>query len=199
MSPPRAKKDRKNIESAPETTSSSRVSGPGEGEADAQTGDDVLQALTLVIDNSEYAIPILRVREIASYGMVTPVPTTPTWIRGVMNLRGTVVPVVDLAVKLGLPQTTLTPRTCVVIVELPFGEDVVVTAVIVDGVNRVIDLNRDDIQEPPSFGLRALSESVQGLVRSDDDHIVLLLDIGHVIAQEDLRELDSEAIETVAG
>jgi purine-binding chemotaxis protein CheW len=91
-------------------------------------------------------------------------------MRGVMNLRGTVVPVVDLAAKLGLEQTRVSRRTCLVIVEMD-GENVVI-AVMVDGVSRVIDVPPGDIQEPPPFGLAV--DFVPGLVRVDDALIVLL-------------------------
>lgn len=164
------------------------VESPASPDAMPAVENRTIQALTLFLDESEYAIPILRVREIASYGSVTPVPTTPVWIRGVMNLRGTVVPVVDLRAKLGLGVTTVTRRTCLVIVELAFGGEEMVMAVVVDGVNRVIDLSPEDIQEPPAFGTRVEVAFLDGLIHFDD-RLVLLLDLNRVLSAVELAEM----------
>ena len=143
----------------------------------------VEQLLTFVIGDDEYGIAILRVREIAEYRPLTPVPMTPSWMRGVMNLRGTVVPVVDLAVKLGLEPTRVSRRTCLVIVEMEQeGEDLVL-AVMVDGVSRVADVPREDIQETPPFGLSI--DFVPGLVRMDDT-LIILLDLTMILAGTEL-------------
>lgn len=130
------------------------------------------QLLTFLIGQEEYGISILRVREIAEYRPLTPVPKTPPWMCGVMNLRGTVVPVVDLAAKLGLEQTRVSRRSCLVIVETEVDGESAVIAVMVDGVSRVVDIPRGDIQDPPPFGLEV--DFVPGLVRVDDVLIVLL-------------------------
>lgn len=159
------------------------------------------QALTLYLDDAEYAIPILRVREIASYESVTPVPTTPVWIRGVMNLRGTVVPVVDLRAKLGLGRTTITKRTCLVIVELVGDGEETVMAVVVDGVNRVIDLSPEDVQEAPAFGTQVDVGFLDGLIHLEE-RLILLLDLNRILSAvhlRDLRETESHGSdETVA-
>src|SRR5512147_2847214 len=107
------------------------------------------QYLTFSIGDEQYAVGILRVREILQYEVVTRVPTTPAWIRGVMNLRGSVVPVVDLAVKFSLPPTALTSTTCIVIVETTLGERRAVMGLMVDAVNQVLDLLATDIEPPP--------------------------------------------------
>lgn len=147
------------------------------------------QLLTFAIGEDEYGISILRVREIAEYRPLTPVPMTPPWMRGVMNLRGTVVPVVDLAAKLGLEQTRVSRRTCLVIVEMELDAEAVVMAVMVDGVSRVIDVPLADIQEPPPFGLNI--DFVPGLIRMDDT-LVILLDLTMILASVDL--IDATAL-----
>ena len=141
------------------------------------------QLLTFLIAEDEYGISILRVREIAEYRSLTPVPKTPPWMRGVMNLRGTVVPVVDLAAKLGLEQTRVSRRTCLVIVDMEVDGENVVIAVMVDGVSRVVDVPRGDIQEPPPFGLAV--DFVPGLVRVDDT-LIVLLDLPAILSSAEL-------------
>jgi purine-binding chemotaxis protein CheW len=141
------------------------------------------QLLTFLIGEDEYGISILRVREIAEYRPLTPVPKTPPWMRGVMNLRGTIVPVVDLAAKLGLDETAVSRRTCLVIVEMNADGENVVIAVMVDGVSRVVDVSRGDIQDPPPFGLEV--DFVPGLVRTDD-RLIVLLDLSAILATADV-------------
>lgn len=143
------------------------------------------QLLTFLIGEDEYGISILRVREIAEYRTLTPVPMTAPWIRGVMNLRGTVVPVVDLAAKLGLDRTTVSRRTCLIIVEMDVETERVVVAVMVDSVSRVVEVSPSDIQEPPPFGLGI--DFVPGLVRVDE-RLIVLLDLVAILATEEILE-----------
>ena len=145
------------------------------------------QLLTFLIGDDEYGISILRVREIAEYRSLTPVPMTPPWMRGVMNLRGTVVPTIDLAARLGLEQTTVGRRTCLIIVELDSDEERAVMAVMVDAVSRVVDLSASDIQEPPPFGLAI--DFVPGLVRIDE-RLIVLLDLTAILASTDVLSLE---------
>lgn len=149
---------------------------------------EVEQLLTFLIGEDEYGISILRVREIAEYRELTPVPMTPSWMRGVMNLRGMVVPVVDLAGKLGLAQTRVSRRTCLVIAEMDAGDEVIVIAVMVDGVSRVVDVPRTAIQEPPPFGLDI--DFVPGLVRIEET-LVVLLDLTAILATSGLLDAAS--------
>jgi purine-binding chemotaxis protein CheW len=161
----------------------------------------VEQLLTFLIGEDEYGVSILRVREIAEYRPLRPMPMTAPWIRGVMNLRGTVVPVIDLAVRLGLEETRISRRTCLVMAEIEQdGEDVMV-AVMVDGVSRVIEVPRDQIQDAPPFGLSV--DFVPGLVRMDDT-LIILLDLNAILASAELLdaatllpELRGELPETV--
>lgn len=147
------------------------------------------QLLTFLIGDDEHGISILRVREIAEYRALTPVPMTPPWMRGVMNLRGTVVPVVDLAARLGLERTTVSKRTCLIIVEMDVDSERVVIGVMVDGVSRVVDVAPEDIQEPPPFGLGI--DFVPGLVRVDD-RLIVLLDLTAILSTAEV--LDAAAL-----
>jgi purine-binding chemotaxis protein CheW len=145
------------------------------------------QLLTFLIGDDEYGISILRVREIAEYRALTPVPMTAPWMRGVMNLRGTVVPVVDLAARLGLEKTSVSRRTCLIIVEIDAEMDAdterVVIAVMVDGVSRVVEVSAEDIQEPPPFGLGI--DFVPGLVRVDE-RLIVLLDLAAILSSAEI-------------
>ncbi|HYI08734.1 MAG TPA: chemotaxis protein CheW [Thermoanaerobaculia bacterium] len=143
------------------------------------------QLLTFLIGDDEYGISILRVREIAEYRTLTPVPMTAAWMRGVMNLRGTVVPVVDLAARLGMEPTTVSRRTCLIIVEMDADGERVVIAVMVDAVSRVVDVSQADIQEPPPFGLGI--DFVPGLVRVDE-RLIVLLDLAAILSSTDIMD-----------
>jgi purine-binding chemotaxis protein CheW len=147
------------------------------------------QLLTFLIGDDEYGMSILRIREIAEYRTLTPVPMTARWMRGVINLRGTVVPVVDLAARIGLERTTVTKRTCLIIVEMDVETERVVIAVMVDSVSRVVDVSPSDIQEPPPFGLGI--DFVPGLVRVDD-RLIVLLDLQAFLSTEEI--LDAAAL-----
>jgi chemotaxis signal transduction protein len=110
------------------------------------------QYLTFFIADEEYAVSIIRVKEIIQYDTLTKVPKTPHWIRGVINLRGAVVPVVDLAVKFGLPETAITSSACIVITEVEIDGETTVMGVLADSVSQVIELRGDDIEPPPKAG-----------------------------------------------
>jgi purine-binding chemotaxis protein CheW len=139
------------------------------------------QLLTFMIGRDEYGISILRVREIAEYRTLTPVPMRPAWMRGVVNLRGSVVPVVDLAAKLGLAQTIVTRLTCLIIVDVETDGDRTVVAVMVDAVRRVVQIAQQDIQEPPAFGMPA--DVVPGMVHIDGE-LIILLDLHAIVADD---------------
>lgn len=143
------------------------------------------QYLTFYVAGEEYAVTILKVTEIIECVTLTHVPGTPAWIRGVLNLRGSVVPVVDLAVKFGLAATLLTRRTCVVMVELEHDGDRMVLGVMADAVNQVVELGPDQIQPPPSFGPKVRVDCIQGMGNSGDAFVVLL-DIDRVLSSNEI-------------
>jgi purine-binding chemotaxis protein CheW len=143
------------------------------------------QFLSFQVAGEEYALGILQVREIIEYGFVTQVPMTPPWIRGVFNLRGGVVPVVDLAVKFGATRGEITPRTCIVIVETLLGGETVLMGLVADAVNQVMELKPEDIEPPPSFGTRVRIEYLQGVAKAEK-RLVLLLDIDRVLSSDEL-------------
>jgi purine-binding chemotaxis protein CheW len=143
------------------------------------------QYLTFFLAGDEYAIGILQVTDIIECGAVTKVPGTPAWIRGVHNLRGAVVPVIDLAVKFGLPPTVVTRRTCVVIVELRVDDEAMIMGVMADAVHQVVELGADDIQPPPAFGPRVSVDCILGM-GSTNGKFIVILDIDHVLSTNEI-------------
>lgn len=133
------------------------------------------QVLTFFVAGEEYGAPILGVREIVRFEPLTRVPTARPSIRGVMNLRGGVVPVMDLALEFGLPPAPVTPRTCVAVLELPLpGGEPVVAGLLIDTVGQVLDVDEARIQPPPAFGTRADAAHLRGMVPRENGFVLLL-------------------------
>ncbi len=143
------------------------------------------QYLTFRIAGETYAIGVLQVKEILRFETITAVPSTPASIRGVINLRGSVVPVVDLAVKFGFPESPITKLSCIVIVEVNLGGEQAVMGVMTDSVSQVVEYLPEDIQPPPPFGTNVSTDYLVGMGTSDDK-FVLILDIDQVLTAEEL-------------
>ena len=157
---------------------------------------DVKQYLTFMIAGEEYAISLLKVKEIIEYDTVTSVPKTPEWVRGVINLRGSVVPVIDLAVKFRLPASIAGKLTCIVITEVECGGEATVMGVMADSVRQVIDLKSEDLEPPPTFGTRVKVDYLLGMARSGKK-FCLILNTEKVLSTDELLEI-SEAVEEPA-
>ena len=142
------------------------------------------QYLAFTLAGGEYAVGILKVKEILQYEELTRVPSTPRSIRGILNLRGSVIPVVDLAVKFGLPETAVTKRTCVLVVEAAVGGVPTVMGLVAEAVSEVIELGADDVEEPPVFGTRVQVDHLPGMGKVGK-RFVLLLDIDRVLSVEE--------------
>lgn len=142
------------------------------------------QYLSFVLAGAAYAVPILKVKEIIQYAGLTPVPGAPRAVRGVLNLRGSVVPVVDLAVRFGVGETVPTRLTCVLVVETVLGGEPALLGVLADEVREVLELGEDDIEPPPPFGAAVRLDHLCGMGRVEDG-FVLLLDIDRVLAADD--------------
>jgi purine-binding chemotaxis protein CheW len=139
------------------------------------------QYLTFQLAGEEFAFSILRVKEILEYDTITRVPNAPAAVRGVINLRGSVVPVVDLAHLFAAPATTVTKRTCIVIVEARVDGQDLVMGVLADAVSQVMDLAPDAIEPPPAFGSRVRVEYLVGMGKVDARKFVLILDIDRLL------------------
>jgi purine-binding chemotaxis protein CheW len=155
-----------------------------------QGSDQVQQFLTLLLASEEFAISILKVKEILEYDTITTVPNVPKWICGVLNLRGSVVPVVDLALKFGRPASAITKLSCIVIVETQCDGETFTMGVLVDSVSQVVDLSSDDIEAPPAFGTKLKVEYLHGMGRSGKK-FCLILNIDNVLASDELLEVNA--------
>ncbi len=156
--------------------------------AEVTPGTDQNQFLTFTLGGEVYAIDILSIREIIDYGNLTTVPMMPAFIRGVINLRGSVVPVVDLAARFGDEPAQTTKRTGIIIVELIDDESAMNIGVVVDRVNEVLDIPQADIEPPPSFGARIRTDFIRGMGKVDGKFLVLL-DVGNVLSVDELSLL----------
>ena len=145
------------------------------------------QYLTFLIGREEYAVGILRVKEIMEYTAVTRVPGVPAHVRGVINLRGSVVPVVDLAAKFGGTETEPTRTSCIVIVETHLDGAMVVAGMMADAVCEVIHLDAQQIEPPPSFGSSIRVDFLTGMGKLDG-RLALILDIDRVLSPVELQQ-----------
>ncbi len=146
------------------------------------------QYLTFMLGGEMFAIGILAVKEIIEYGGLTEVPMMPECIRGVINLRGAVVPVLDLTARFGKARTTATKRTCIVIVEVENGGEQQVVGVVVDAVNAVLDIAATDIEPPPAFGAKIRTDFIEGMGKVNGK-FVILLNLAEILSLDDIAVL----------
>lgn len=148
------------------------------------------QLLTFTLNSELFAVGTLCVKEIIEYGQLTGVPMMPASIRGVINLRGTVVPVIDLGARFGGQLTEVGRRTCIVILEVDQADEKQVIGVLVDAVNEVLEIALADIEPPPAFGANIRTDFLQGMGKVDG-RFVILLDIGRVLSVDELAALSN--------
>jgi purine-binding chemotaxis protein CheW len=142
--------------------------------------------LTFTVADELYTITIMYIKEIIEYVSLTPVPMAPSYIRGVLNLRGNVLPVIDLAVRFGGEPQPVNKHTCIVIVELSStGEDMLHLGVVVDAVNDVLTLKADDFEPAPTFGSRIRADFIRNIAKVNNEFIILL-DVERVLSVEEL-------------
>ncbi len=144
--------------------------------------------LTFALGEEEYGLEILKVREIIGMMNVTAVPRTPDFIRGVINLRGRVIPVMDLRLKFGMEQVEETEETCIIVVTL--GE--LDMGIVVDKVREVLDIAADDIEDSPEFGEDVSTDYILGMGKSED-RVTILLDISKVLSGDEIAALEETA------
>jgi purine-binding chemotaxis protein CheW len=155
------------------------------------------QYLSFTIAGTDYGLPILTVKEILQFEETTRVPGTPPSIRGVINVRGQVVPIVDLAVKFGRGETAISKRTCILVVEAAMGGDRLTVGVLADAVNEVLDLPAQEIEAAPSFGANVRVDYLTGMGKVGRS-FVLLLDADRVLSASEV-ELAAQVAAAAAG
>lgn len=150
--------------------------------------EQIDQFLTFQLDGEPFAIGILVIKEIIEYGNITAVPLMPEFIRGVLNLRGAVVPVIDLAARFGREPASVERRTCIVIVEMESDGLVQDVGVVVDAVNEVLDIPVSSIQPAPSFGAKIRADFINGMVESEG-RFIIILDVNRVLSIDEMALL----------
>lgn len=139
-----------------------------------QAPEVIKQYLTFNIGHEHYGLELSQTREIIEYSGITEVPLMPNFLRGVINLRGEVVPVIDLAVRLGRKPIEVQKRTCIIVVELENNDQNHVLGLLADAVSEVIEMDDENIGDAPSFGANIRADFIQGIAKRDDEFIVLL-------------------------
>ncbi|VAW64920.1 Positive regulator of CheA protein activity (CheW) [hydrothermal vent metagenome] len=153
--------------------------------------DSVTQYLTFILNNEIYGINILNIKEIIDFGNIARVPMMPKFIAGVINLRGSVVPVVDLALRFANKPSKRTRRSSIIILEVKNDEQVLEIGITVDVVNEVLDILVGEIEQAPSFGTKIRTDFISGMGKVDDQ-LLVLLDIENILSVDELSAIEGE-------
>lgn len=156
------------------------------------TNSDEDQLLTFILASEEYGVDILRVQEIKGWDSVTPIPNTPAYIRGVINLRGTIVPIIDLRMRFGLESVPYGPTTVVIVLKVMSENTSRTMGIVVDGVSDVYNVAEDAIKPPPDFGSVISIDYVRGLA-TVGENMVIVLDIDHLLNSDELAKVQEES------
>lgn len=160
----------------------------GPGQASAEVAEDAAQYLTFSVAEERLAMSIDAVQEIIETPLITKVPMTPDYIRGVINLRGNVVPVVDLGARLERGRLTISKRTCIVLVEVNASGESYVLGMLVDEVRNILDIPREDVKPAPEFGSEIRTDFIEAMGRVDDVFVIILA-IDNVLSIQELAAL----------
>ena len=153
--------------------------------------EDTRQYLTFQLGEEVFAIDVANVREILEFTTVTSVPKMPEYMRGVINLRGSVVPVVDMRQKFGMSRTEKTINTCIVVVEVTYEDEDIIMGALVDAVQEVFELEAGNIEPAPRIGTHVRTEFIKGMGKRDD-RFIIILDSSKVFSAEDLGMIIQE-------
>ena len=146
---------------------------------------ETTQYLTFKLDEEIFALDIAKVKEVLDFTEITKIPQTPEFMKGVINLRGGVVPVVDMRLKFSMSETVKTVNTCIIIVEVSIEEETTVLGALVDSVQEVLDLEPGQIEPAPRIGTRLRTEFIKGMGKRDN-HFIMILDIDKVFSADEL-------------
>ncbi len=158
---------------------------------------ETTQYLTFKLEDEVFALDISKVREVLDFTTVTKVPKTPEFMRGVINLRGSVVPVVDLRLKFGMSRTEKTVNTCIIITEVTVDNETTVLGALADSVQEVMDLEPGQIEAAPKIGTRLNTEFIRGMGKRDNT-FVIILDIDKVFSIDELALVQAKQAEAPA-
>lgn len=148
--------------------------------------------LTFSLAEEEYGIGILKIKEIIGMMPITTVPRTPEFVKGVINLRGKVIPVMDLRLRFGMEEMDYTERTCIVVVEIERTSGTVMIGVVVDSVSEVLNIKGEDVEETPTFGAKMNTDYILGMAKIEGG-VKILLDIDRVLSDDEIAALNEAA------
>jgi purine-binding chemotaxis protein CheW len=148
--------------------------------------------LTFTIADEEYGIGILKIKEIIGMLPITSVPQTPDFVKGVINLRGKVIPVMDLRLRFEMEAIDYTDRTCIIVVEIAGQDGTIQIGIVVDSVSEVLNIKGEDIEDTPAFGTKLNTDYIQGMAKIGDV-VKILLDIDRVLSDEEIAVLENAA------
>ncbi len=155
------------------------------------------QYLTFKLEDEVFAVDVANIREILDYIPATKVPGTPDFMRGVINVRGSVIPVMDMRLKFGLPKAVETVNTCIVVLEVAFDNEKMVLGAMADSVQEVFEMEDTAIEAPPKLGTRWKREFLKGIGKRNDA-LVIILDINKVFTSEDIALIQDEVLQEAA-
>ena len=145
--------------------------------------------LTFALGEEEYGIGILKIREIIGIMPITSVPRTPEFVKGVINLRGKVIPIIDLRLRFGMEPMEYTDRTCIIVVEINARDSTIQIGTIVDTVSEVLNIKAEDIEDTPTFGTKLNTEYILGMAKVEGG-VKILLNIDEVLSQEEIQTFE---------
>jgi len=145
--------------------------------------------LTFTLNDEEYGIGILKVKEIIGMMTITSVPRTPEFVKGVINLRGKVIPIVDLRLKFSMEAIPYSERTCIIVVEIDLNETTVLIGIVVDAVSEVLNVKQEEIEDAPSFGTKLDTEYILGMAKIEGG-VKILLNIDKVLSTKEIEGLE---------
>jgi len=148
--------------------------------------------LTFILKEESYGIGILKVKEIIGMMPITSVPRTPDFVKGIVNLRGKVIPVLDLRLRFGMAPMDYTDRTCIIVVELDKDGETIMVGIVVDAVSEVLNIKEEEIEETPAFGARIETSYIMGMAKVDKG-VKILLDIDRVLSDDEVNALGKTA------
>ena len=148
--------------------------------------------LTFSLADEEYGIGILKIKEIIGMMPITTVPQTPEFVKGVINLRGKVIPVIDLRLRFGMEAIDYTERTCIIVVEIEGSAGTVQIGIVVDAVSEVLNVNAEDVEETPTFGAKLNTDYILGMAKMEGG-VKILLDIDRVLSNDEVSLLEKAA------
>jgi len=148
--------------------------------------------LTFTMADEEYGIGILKIKEIIGMMPITTVPQTPEFVKGVINLRGKVIPVIDLRLRFGIDSIDYTERTCIIVVEIEGSSGTVQIGIVVDAVSEVLNINETDVEDTPTFGTKLRTDYILGMAKIEGG-VKILLDIDRVLSDEEIAVLEKAA------